>query len=196
MTRLRYNGCGIEFRIVGSHVLLPKVSGWSPVTTCEKTWTLGDWFLLHKFVHVLLYSSNCDTTEGNVMNLHVSWGEEVEYLETLFYWRCFYGLCVFCATLKALQIVHYLVDSLYLFRQWVLSKKDAFLSNLKLILEPSFCIVHLSVLYKMVIFPNKNAYKILVGRPEESLFVDLGRDGRIAEMDLTESGSLAWTEFI
>jgi hypothetical protein len=35
--------------------------------------------------------------------------------------------------------------------------------------------------YKMVIFPKKNAYKILVGRPEESLFVDLGIDGRIAK---------------
>ena len=48
----------------------------------------------------------------------------------------------------------------------------------------------------MAIFPNKNAYKILVGRPEESLFVDVGIDGRIANMDRTESGSLAWTEFI
>lgn len=189
MTRLCYSGCGVEFHIVGSHILLPKESGWSP---CEKTLTLGDWFLLHKFVHVLLYSSNCDTTKGNIMSLHVSWGEEVEYLETLFYWRCFYGVCVF----SALQIVHYLVDSLYLFRQWVVSKKDAFLSNLKLILEPCFFIVLLSMLYKMVIFSNKNAYKILVGRPEESLFVDLGIDGRIAKMDLTESVSMAWTEFI
>lgn len=77
-----------------------------------------------------------------------------------------------------------------------MSKKDAFLSNLKLILEPCFFIVLLSMLYKMVIFSNKNAYKILVGRPEESLFVDLGIDGRIAKMDLTESVSMAWTEFI
>jgi hypothetical protein len=52
------------------------------------------------------------------------------------------------------------------------------------------------MLYKMAIFPNKNAYKILVGRPEESLFVDLGIDGRSAKINLTESGSMAWTEFI
>jgi len=52
------------------------------------------------------------------------------------------------------------------------------------------------MLYKMVIFSKKNAYKILVGRPEESLFVDLGIDGRRAKMDLTETGSMAWTEFI
>jgi len=47
------------------------------------------------------------------------------------------------------------------------------------------------MLYKMVIFPKKNAYKILVGRPKESLFVDLGIEGRIAKMDLTEAGSMA-----
>lgn len=52
------------------------------------------------------------------------------------------------------------------------------------------------MLYKMVISQKKNAYKILVGRPEESLFLDLGIDGRIAKMDLTEAGSMAWTEFI
>jgi len=35
-----------------------------------------------------------------------------------------------------------------------------------------------------------------VGRPEESLFVDLGIDGRTAKMDLTEAGSMAGTESI
>jgi hypothetical protein len=48
------------------------------------------------------------------------------------------------------------------------------------------------MLYKMVIFSKKNAYKILVGRPEESLFVHVGIDGRTAK----EAGSMAWTEFI
>jgi hypothetical protein len=28
------------------------------------------------------------------------------------------------------------------------------------------------------------------------LFVDLGIDGRIAEINLTQAGSMAWTEFI
>jgi hypothetical protein len=35
-----------------------------------------------------------------------------------------------------------------------------------------------------------------VQRPEESLFVDQGIDGRIAKMDLTEAGSMALTEFV
>jgi len=39
------------------------------------------------------------------------------------------------------------------------------------------------MLYKIVIFPKKNAYKILMGRPEASLFVDLDIDG-IAKMTL------------
>lgn len=45
-------------------------------------------------------------------------------------------------------------------------------------------------------FSKKFAYRVLVGRPEESLYVDLTIDGRIAKMDLKEAGSIAWTEFI
>jgi hypothetical protein len=48
----------------------------------------------------------------------------------------------------------------------------------------------------VVVFPKKNAYKILVGRPEESFLVNLGTDGRIAKMHLKEAGSMTWTEFI
>jgi hypothetical protein len=48
----------------------------------------------------------------------------------------------------------------------------------------------------MVNFLKKNAYRVLVGRPEESLFVDLDIGGRITKMDFKEAGSVAWTEFI
>jgi hypothetical protein len=42
------------------------------MATYERLWTLGDCFVLNRFLRVLLYSSNYHTTGGKIMHLHMS----------------------------------------------------------------------------------------------------------------------------